>query len=71
MPLYEKYSNKIKGGFNYGNIYYETTMGSTQEKNKYRMQYDINKNMLDKRFFLNVKVGDKQYSSELIKKYIW
>ena len=51
-----------------GNIYYETTMGSTQEKNKYRMQYDINKNMLDKRFFLNVKVGDKQYSSELIKK---
>lgn len=24
MPLYEKYSNKIKGGFKYGNIYYET-----------------------------------------------
>ena len=24
MPLYEKYSNKIKGGSKYGNIYYET-----------------------------------------------
>lgn len=24
MPFYEKYSNKIKGGFKHGNIYYET-----------------------------------------------
>ena len=51
-----------------GNIYYEKTMGTTQEHDIFRMSYEISKDMLNKKFFLNIKIGDKQYSSELIKK---
>ena len=43
-------------------------MGTTQEHDIFRMSYEISKDMLNKKFFLNIKIGDKQYSSELIKK---
>ena len=51
-----------------GNIYYENSMGTLQEKDWFALNYSINKNTLEKRLFFNVKVNGKQYSSELIKK---
>lgn len=51
-----------------GTIYYENTMGTVQGKNWFRMNYEINKNMLNKKLFLNVKINRQQYSSELIEK---
>jgi len=51
-----------------GNIYYEKTVGTVQRKNWFKMNFEINKNMLDKKLFLNVKINGQQYSSELIEK---
>lgn len=51
-----------------GNIYYENSMGTLQEKDWFGLSYSINKNTLEKRLFFNVKVNGKQYSSELIEK---
>ena len=51
-----------------GNIYYENSMGTLQEKDWFALNYSINKNTLKKGLFLNVKINGKQYSSELIKK---
>lgn len=51
-----------------GKVYYENTMGTLQEKDSFRMNYEINKQMLNKRLFLNVKINGEQYSSELIEK---
>lgn len=52
-----------------GNIYYENTIGMVQlGKDTVRMNFEINKNMLSKKLFLNVKVNGQQYSSELIEK---
>ena len=35
-------------------------------ENGFRMEYDLNKNMLIKKLFLHVKVDDEQYVSELV-----
>lgn len=51
-----------------GNIYYEKSMGTLQEKDWFKINYQINKNMLSKRLFLNVKIDGQQYTSELIEK---
>ena len=51
-----------------GNVYYETTMGTVQEKDWFRMSYQINKNMLNKKLFFNVKINGQQYTSQLVEK---
>lgn len=51
-----------------GNIYYETTMGTVQRKDWFKMEYPINKNMLNKKWFLNVRVDGEKYRSELVQK---
>lgn len=51
-----------------GNIYYEKSMGTLNEKDSIKINYEINKNMLNKKLFLNVKIDGKQYRGELIKK---
>ncbi len=50
------------------NVYYEYTNGLIQQKNWVKMDFEINKNMLDKKYFINVKIDDKLYTSELIEK---
>lgn len=51
-----------------GNIYYEKTLGTVQREDWFKMNFEINKNMLDKKLFLNVKINRQQYSSELVQK---
>lgn len=51
-----------------GNIYYEKNLSTLQKENWFKFRYDINKNMLNKKLFLNIKVNGSQYTSELIKK---
>ena len=50
------------------NVYYEYTNGLIQQKNWVKMDFEINKNMLDKKYFINIKIDDKMYTSELIEK---
>lgn len=49
-----------------GNIYYENTAGLVANKDWFRMNFEITKNMLNQKFFLNVKVGEQVSTSELI-----
>ena len=49
-----------------GNIYYENTAGLIGNKDWFRMNFEITKNMLNKKFFLNVKIGEKIQTSELV-----
>ena len=49
-----------------GNKYQELGSGTTGEEDGYKISFDITKNDLSKKLFLNFKVGDKQYKSELI-----
>ena len=49
-----------------GNEYYEQTEGTLQSKDKFKMSFQITKNMLNKKLFLNIKSNGKQYTSELI-----
>lgn len=49
-----------------GKVYYETTSGTLQEEDCFRMSYDINKNSLDKKLFLIVKIGGQEYKSEIM-----
>ena len=49
-----------------GNIYNETSGGTTDEENGYKMSFDVTKNDLSKKLFINFKVNDTQYKSELI-----
>lgn len=51
-----------------GNTYYEKTYGLTGKKDCFRKRFEITKDMLNKKLFLNVKIGEKIYTSELIKK---
>ena len=48
------------------NIYYEKTYGLVANKDWFRMNFEITKNMLNQKFFLNVKIGEKIQTSELI-----
>ncbi len=49
-----------------GKVYQELS-GGTRGKNTYKMVLDANKNDLAKKLYINYKIGDKQYKSELIK----
>lgn len=49
-----------------GNKYQDIGGGTTGEENGYKISFDATKNDLSKKLFLNFKVGDKQYKSELI-----
>ncbi len=49
-----------------GNTFKEL-MGGTRGENEYKMVLNINKKDLDKKLYINYKIGDKQYKSELIK----
>lgn len=51
-----------------GNIYYEKTIGTVQDDDWFKMNYAINKKMLNKKIFLNVKINGQQYKSELVLK---
>ena len=46
---------------------YQELSGGTREENEYKMVLDANKNDLNKKLYINYKIGDKQYKSELIK----
>ena len=50
-----------------GNVYYETTLGTTSKVDGFRAIYQINKNNLNKKLFLNINIDGKKYSSELVK----
>ena len=49
-----------------GNIYSEKTYGLVANKDWFRMNFEINKNMLNQKYFLNVKIDSQIYTSELI-----
>lgn len=49
-----------------GNEYKELS-GGTRGENEYKMVLEANKNDLDKKLYINYKIGDEQYKSELIK----
>ena len=49
-----------------GNKYQELGSGTTGEADGYKISFDITKNDLSKKLFLNFNVGEKQYKSELI-----
>ena len=51
-----------------GNIYYEKTIGTVQDGDWFKMNYDINKKMLNKKIYLNVKINGQHYKSELVVK---
>ena len=46
---------------------YQEFNGGTREENSYKMVLNVNKKDLSKKLFINFKVGDEQYKSELIK----
>ena len=48
------------------NVYYEKTSGLVANKDWFRMNFEITKNMLNQKLFLNVKIGEKIQTSELI-----
>ena len=50
-----------------GNVYYGDVGGIVQGSDWFKMRYDINKNMLDKKLFLNIKIDEQQHSIELVK----
>ena len=49
-----------------GNEYKELS-GGTRGENEYKMVLEANKNDLDKKLYINYKIGDEQYKSELVK----
>ncbi len=51
-----------------GNKYYENTAGLVGNKDWFRMNFEITKNMLNQKLFLNIKIGEQLYISELIVK---
>lgn len=51
-----------------GNIYYEKTIGTVQDGDWFKMNYDINKKMLTRKIYLNVKIKGQHYKSELVVK---
>ncbi len=69
MPA-EEFTNKTKEMLSVtdeeGNVYKEA-MGGTRGENEYKMTLEAGKKDLEKKFFINYKVGDNQYKSELIK----
>ena len=48
------------------NIYYENTAGLVGNKDWFRMNFEITKNMLSQKLFLNIKIGEQVSTSELI-----
>ena len=50
------------------NIYYEDSMGTLEGKDWFSLSYSINKNTLNKKLYLNVKINGMKYTSELIEK---
>ena len=50
-----------------GNVYQELG-GGTTENNGFKMTYDVTLKDLSKKLFINYKIDNKQYKSELIKK---
>lgn len=69
MPAGE-FQNKCKEMLNItdeeGKIYQDTGGGTTGEESGYKISCDATKKDLLKKLFINFKVGDKQYKSELI-----
>ena len=49
-----------------GNKYQDFGGGTTGEENGYKISFNATKNDLSKKLFLNFKIGDTQYKSELI-----
>ena len=49
-----------------GNIYFEKTNGLVANEDWFRMNFEITKNMLNQKLFLNVKIGEQVSTSELI-----
>ena len=49
-----------------GNIYQENSSGTTNEENGYKISINATQKDLDKKIFINYKVGDEQYKSELV-----
>lgn len=49
-----------------GNKYQDLGGGTTGEENGYKISFNATKNDLSKKLFLNFKIGDTQYKSELI-----
>lgn len=67
----EEFRNKVEEMLNItdseGNRYQETS-GGTTGNGGYKISFDVTKNDLPKKLFINFKVGDKQYKSELVEK---
>ena len=70
MPA-EEFSNKCKEMLNItdgeGKVYQETGGGTTGNYG-YKVSFDVTKKDLTKKLFINFKVGDIQYKSELVEK---
>ena len=65
----EEFRNKVEEMLNItdgeGNKYQETSEGTTGEEG-YRISFDVTKEDLSKKLYINFKVGDTQYKSELL-----
>lgn len=70
MPAGE-FQNKCKEMLNItdedGKVYQETGGGTTGDYG-YKMSIDLAKKDFSKKIFINFKVGDTQYTSELVEK---
>ena len=52
-----------------GNIYYPFSSGTTDEKNGFFGKFEIDKDLFgNTTFYLNMKIGDEEYTSEISKK---
>lgn len=51
-----------------GKVYQELSVGTTGEKEGFKITYDAGKVDLNKKLFINFKINDIQYTSELIEK---
>ena len=65
-----EFMNKCKEMLNItdseGKVYQELSGGTTGEKNAYKMSIDATKKDLAKKLYINFKVGDEQYKTQLI-----
>lgn len=52
-----------------GKKYQDIGGGTTEEENGFKIAFDATKNDLSKKLFINFKIGDKQYRSELTECY--
>lgn len=49
-----------------GNIYYPVTGGTTEEKNGFYSRFEIDKDLFEKNtLYLNMKIGEEEYTSEI------